>query len=65
MQATRSTSFFLSPRSREEVFVSEVVGCNVLVGFCLVRHLVAKGHVVGLLVFGRFLFCTYVSSADR
>ena len=52
MDTTKSIFFFPSPRSREEVFVSKVVGGNVPVGFRRVHHLVAKGHVVGLLVFG-------------
>jgi len=36
-----------------------VLGGNVSVGFRCVHHLVAKCHVVGMLVFGRFY--TYVS----
>ena len=56
MEATKSIFFFPSPR---KVFVSKVVGGNVPVGCRRLHHLAAKGHVVDLLVVGRF--CTYVS----
>jgi len=52
-------AFSISAQQRGEVFVSEGLGGNVPAGFRWVHHLVAKGHVIGLLVFGRF--CTYVS----